>query len=116
MPASNSKKLNILWTNDNPVTAELMVFMYAIHTKQHGLWDEMTIIVWGATVQLVAENPKIQDLVKKAQNAGVHVSACRSCADGLGATKTLEDLGIELIYWGEPLTEIIQKDEKLITM
>ncbi|MDD2219723.1 MAG: DsrE family protein [Desulfoplanes sp.] len=116
MSTAHKKKLTILWTNDNPVTAELMVFMYAIHTKQHAMWDEMTIVVWGATVKLVKENPKIQSLVKKAQEAGVHISACRSCADELDATDALEDLGIELIYWGEPLTKIIQNDEKLITI
>ena len=116
MPNSTKKKLTILWTNDNPVTAELMVFMYAIFTKEQKMWDDITIIVWGATVQLVKENQKIQNFIKKTQKAGVHVSACRSCADQLGATDALENLDIELIYWGEPLTKIIQNDEKLITI
>lgn len=109
-------KLNILWTNDNPITAELMVFMYANFTKQQKLWDEITIIIWGATVKLVKENSKIQSLIKEAQQAGVHVSACKACSEELGAAETLDSLGIELIYWGEPLTQIIKEDEKLLTI
>ena len=109
-------KLNILWTNDNPTTAELMVFMYGINAKKRNWWDEVTIIIWGATAKLVHENGKIQGLIKEAQQEGVHVSACRSCAEKLGAAKTLESLGIEVILWGEPLTQILKDDEKLITI
>lgn len=116
MSDTNQSKLNILWTNDNPTTAELMVFMYATNGKIHDFWDEVTIIVWGATVNLVKDNPKIQDLVKQAQQAGVHISACKACADQLGATSALEDLGIEVIYWGQPLTQILKDDEKLLSI
>ena len=46
----------------------------------------------------------------------MHVSACKGCADQLGVTSILEDLGIEIMYWGEPLTEILKTDEKLLTI
>jgi len=47
-------------------------------------------------------------------DAGVHVTACKACSDQLGVTQTLEDLKIEVKYWGAPLTEIIAKGEKLL--
>jgi hypothetical protein len=47
---------------------------------------------------------------------GVKVSACKACADQLGVGSQLEDMGIELKYWGEPLTEILQNNLKLITI
>ena len=47
-----------------------MVFMYGINAKRQGWWDEVTIIVWGATVDLVGENEKIQELIKEAQLEG----------------------------------------------
>ena len=65
--------LYVLWTNDNPVTAEKMVFMYTINALIHGWWEKVTVIVWGATARLVSEN---QD--------------------------------IEVIYWGEPLTQLLK--------
>ena len=113
---SENTKLYILWTNDNFITSEKMVFMYGINAKRQDWWDEVTIIVWGATVDLVCENEKIQDLIKEAQLEGVHITACKACADQLGASETLKGLGIEVIYWGVPLTQILQNGEKLITI
>jgi hypothetical protein len=55
MPTKN--KLYILWTNDNFITAEKMVFMYGINAKKRDWWDEVTLIIWGATAKLVSENP-----------------------------------------------------------
>jgi hypothetical protein len=36
--------------------------------------------------------------------------------DQLGITAELEKLGIEVKYWGEPLTAILQNGEKLLTI
>lgn len=112
----NISKLNILWTNDNIITSEKMVFMYGINAKRQDWWDEVTIIIWGATAKLVSENAGIKSLVKEAQLEGVHVTACKSCTEQLGVTEVLKDLDIEIKYWGDPLTQILKSDEKLITI
>jgi hypothetical protein len=108
--------LYILWTNDNPVTAEKMVLMYSRNALLHGWWERVTLIVWGAPAILVSENSDIQQLIRQAMNDGVHVSACKACADQLGLTSALESLNIEVKYWGKPLTEILKNGEKLITI
>lgn len=108
--------LFVLWTNDNPVTAEKMVFMYTVNSLKHGWWEKVTLIVWGATAKLVSENPDIQKMIKEALDAGVHISACKACADQLGVTENLENLGIEVIYWGVPLTDVLKNNETLLTV
>ena len=113
---SDKKHLYVLWTNDNPVTAEKMVFMYTINSLIHGWWEKVTLIVWGATTKLVSENKEIQNKIKEALEAGVHITACKACADQLGVTDDLERLGIEVIYWGVPLTEILANNEKILTI
>jgi len=113
---SENKHLYVLWTNDNPITAEKMVFMYTINSLIHGWWEKVTLIVWGATTKLVSENADIQEKIKEALEAGIHVTACKACADQLGVTDSLEKLGIEVIYWGVPLTEILTNNEKLLTI
>jgi len=113
---SEKKHLYVLWTNDNPITAEKMVFMYTINALLRGWWENVTLIVWGATTKLVSEDENIQELVKDALKAGVHITACKACADQLGVTETLEKLNIEVKYWGVPLTEILKDDEKLLTI
>jgi len=113
---TTKNKLYILWTNDNFITSEKMVFMYGINSKTRKWWDEVTIIIWGATVKLVSENKQIQKIIEEAKLEGVHITACKGCSDQLGVTKILEDLDIEVIYHGETLTQILKDDEKLITI
>ncbi|WP_320129995.1 DsrE family protein [uncultured Sphaerochaeta sp.] len=108
--------LYILWTNDNLITAENMVMMYAINAKKHAWWQEVTVIIWGATAKLVAENKTIQELIIQGKQEGVVFSACKACAANLGVTETLLDLGIEVLFWGEPLTKLLKNEEKLLTI
>ncbi|MBW2673131.1 MAG: DsrE family protein [Deltaproteobacteria bacterium] len=108
--------LYVLWTNDNPITAEKMVFMYTINALIHGWWEKVTLIIWGATAQLVSEDAGIQAQIKRAFDTGVHITACKACADQLGVTETLEKLNVEVKYWGQPLTEVLKNNEHLLTI
>lgn len=110
------EKLYILWTNADEITSEKMVFMYAINAMKFGWWKEITIILWGAPNKVVADSGLIREKIKEAKEIGVHVSACKSCADQLGTTDLLEDLDIEVKYWGEGLTDILKADEKLLSI
>jgi hypothetical protein len=113
---SEKKHLYVLWTNADLITAEKMVFMYTVNSLLKNWWEKVTLIVWGATAKLVSEDENVQKMVKKALEAGVHVSACKACADQLGVTKSLEKLNIEVKYWGMPLTEILKNEETLLTI
>jgi hypothetical protein len=110
------KHLYVLWTDDNPVTAENMVFMYTINSLKHGWWKKVTLIIWGATAGLAAKDAGVQQLIRDALAAGVHITACKACADQLGVTDTLREMNIEVKYWGLPLTNILKSDEQLLTI
>lgn len=110
------KHLHILWTNADLLTSEKMVMMYATNARKKGWWDEVTVIIWGATAKLVAENEMIQELIKIAQEQGVKFSACLACAEQLGVVPQLEKQDIELIYWGQGLTDLIMSDAKLLSV
>lgn len=112
----NNDKLNILWTNADPVTSELMVMMYATNMIKREVWKNITVIIWGATTKLAAENSHIQKLIAEAIEAGVEFSACQACAERLGVKEVIADQGIELKFWGAPLTEIIKNKENLLTI
>ncbi|WP_319561113.1 DsrE family protein [Marispirochaeta sp.] len=110
------KELYILWTSADPVTAEKMVFMYAGNSLKNGWWKKVTVIIWGATAELSAKNENIRKGIATLVDQKVQVSACKACADQLGVTELLENLGVEVKYWGEPLTEILQSGKKLISV
>jgi hypothetical protein len=109
-------RLYILWTNDNVLTSEKMVLMYAQTSVLKYWWKEVTVIIWGATAKLAAENELIREKIKLAIHAGVKFSACKACAEQLGTTDKLLEMGVEVKYWGEGLTEILKENEKLITI
>jgi hypothetical protein len=108
--------LTIVWTNGDPITAEKMVFMYAVNSMRRGWWNQVTVVIWGSPAQLSAENAGIQGKIKEALDAGVHVTACKACADQLGVTEALEGMNVEVKYWGEPLTMVLKNGESLLTI
>jgi len=108
--------LYLLWTSTDMITAEKMVFMYAENALIYGWWKKVTLIIWGGPAKLADENAAVRGMIAKAQEAGVHVSACKACADQLGVTAALEEQGIEVKYWGAPLTDILKREETLLTI
>ena len=112
----NKEHLHILWTTDNPITAQKMVLMYAGNSLLKGWWEDVTVIIWGAADQLAATDPAIQARMKELQEMGVHFTACKACAEGLGVAKNLKDLGVEVRYWGESLTQLIKSGTPLISI
>jgi hypothetical protein len=103
-------KLNILWTSDNAETAQHMIAMYATNALRKGWFEEAEIIIWGGSNTLILEDEAVQQTVKDMLSAGVRVQACKACADRMGTTELLEDLGAEVYYIGEHLSDIL-KDE-----
>jgi len=49
------------------------------------------------------------------QELGIIVEACKACADQYGVAGKLEELGIEVKYMCEPLTDFLKSDVKVVT-
>lgn len=111
-----NSRLYILWTTDSFITSEKMVLMYSTNSMMRHFWDEVNVVIWGASAVLAAENPLIQEKMKMAMHTGVKFLACKGCADQLNASEKLSELGVEVIYWGQELTDVIQNGDKLITI
>lgn len=109
-------QLTVLWTTADRVTVEKMVFMYTLNAKLQGWFEEVTLVVWGASTQLLAESPDLQQRIEEMVAAGIKVEACKSCADQLNATAALESCSVDVKYWGEPLTKVLKNSGKLITL
>lgn len=114
--SDGNKKLTVLWTSDNLITAKDMVFMYVSNAKKYGWWDDITLLVWGAAAKLAATDEELVPYFRGLQELGVHLTACKACADNNGVSEKLESLGIEVKYWGVGLTEVLQGDGKLLTV
>ena len=96
----DGQHLHILWTNADPVVFDKMVLMYAVNSLVRGWWEKVTVILWGVL----------------AMEQGVKFSACITCAKELGVEQALRDMGLEVISWGPPLTELLKTRAPLLTV
>ncbi|MCC8173065.1 MAG: DsrE family protein [Odoribacter sp.] len=109
-------KINILWTSDSKDTFFNMLSMYAINSKVKGWWEEVNVIIWGASAKLVGSDTQIQTEIMEMINQGIHIEACQDCAERYEVMDILQKLGINVRYMGEPLTNYLKADEKLISI
>ena len=91
-----------------------MVFMYTKNSKLKGWWENVRLIIWGPSAKLLAGNRMIQREVDFLLQSSIIVEACEGCTEAYGITEQIHNMGITVRYMGEPLTEILQSDEKLI--
>ncbi len=112
-PAPN--RLAVVWTSADPGVAHNVCFMYTQAAKSAGWFDEVTLIVWGPSAKLTAEDVKIQAALKKMAAKGVKVQACIVCANNYGVTDDLRKLGIEVKGMGRPLSDMLKSGWNVLT-
>ncbi|MBU1276735.1 MAG: DsrE family protein [Proteobacteria bacterium] len=107
--------LVIIWSSRDREVAKNMVFMYAKNSRLKGWWPAVRLVVWGPSASLIAEDAELQTELEELRQAGVELLACRACADKYGVAPRLEELGIEVIYMGQPLTEYLRAGLPVLT-
>jgi hypothetical protein len=108
-------KLVIVWTSGDPYVAERVALMYTHAAKTAGWFSEVTLIIWGPSAKLTAENLKIQEKLKLMQTDGVEIQACIVCANAYGVTDDLKNLNFEVKGMGKPLSDYLKSDAKVLT-
>lgn len=112
---TDSSKLVVVWTSDDPYLAERMVLMYTHAAKTAGWFTDVTLIIWGPSAKMVSENLKIQEKLKAMQNDGVEIQACIACATAYGVVDDLKNLGFDVKAMGKPLSDYLKSDAKVLT-
>jgi len=110
------EKLVVLWTSADRDVALNMAFMYAGNSYRFNWWKDVTLLIWGPSAKLLTEDIELQEVVKKMKEAGVHLKACKACADNYGASDKLEALGVTVKYMGGELTEFLKEGRHVLTL
>jgi hypothetical protein len=114
--ATDAQELVLLWTSGDREKALKMVFMYAKNSKKRGWWDNVTLIVWGPSADLLAGDEGLQEELDGLLREGVVLEACKACSDSYGVSEKLEEMGIEVKYMGEPLTGYLKDGYKVLSV
>ena len=110
-----NEKLVIIWSSADREVALNMVFMYTSNSKNWGWWDDITLVVWGPSAKLLAEDQELQEKIKfMIHDLKIVVKACKLCSDNYGVSAKLEELGIIVKYMKE-LTDYIKEGRNILT-
>ncbi|WP_147821363.1 DsrE family protein [Salidesulfovibrio onnuriiensis] len=105
----------VIWSSADPEVAENLVFMYTLNSRLNGWWKNVRLVIWGPSARLAAENVTIRERIGELLEAGVEVWACKACSDNYGTTDELEALGVNVLYMGTPLTDMLKQGWKQLT-
>lgn len=108
--------LFVIWSSADPEVAKKLVFMYTRNSKIRGWWSRVRLVVWGPSAKLLAADAELQDEIAGVAAEGVELMACKRCADDDGVTEQLEALGIDVVYMGAPLTEMLKSGWRQLTL
>ena len=111
---TSDNKLVVVWTSGDKEVAMKMVFMYTFNAKKFGWWDDITLLIWGPSQKLLTEDKDLQDYLKKMKEKGIHLLACKGCADQYQISDKLTELGVKVKYTGVDITNFI-KERHVIT-
>ena len=112
-PSAN--RLAVVWTSGDPEVAYRACLMYAHNAKLQKWFDEVELIVWGPSARLLAADKDLQAAVKGMIKDGVKVEACVACADSYGVSEQLRGLGITVRGMGQPLSDMLKQNWKVLT-
>lgn len=101
----------VVWTSGDKEVALKMVFMYTYNSKIKNWWDNVCLLVWGASAKLLSEDVELQKNIGKMKEAGIKLLACKACSDSYNVTEDLEKMGIEVKYVGEDFTNYLKDKE-----
>jgi hypothetical protein len=100
--------LCIIWSSPDPEVADNLVFMYARNALCKSWWKRVRLIIWGPSARLAARDGRVRARLGEMMADGVEVWACRACAENYKVVEELEDLGANVLYVGEPFTEMLK--------
>jgi hypothetical protein len=103
-----SDSLVVVWTAGDREVARKMAFMYTKNSRLKDWWGRVRLVVWGPSAQLLAVDRGLQEELEDLKAARVELLACMACADLYGVTDALRALGVEVIFMGNPLTEMLK--------
>jgi len=82
---------------------------YARRTVTEKFMQDTRLFLFGPSERIIAGDAELQDFVKRFQDTGKEVMACKWCSDDYGVTDALKNLGIRVDYIGTYVSEAIRQ-------
>lgn len=107
--------LVIIWSSADKDVALKTALSYALNSKLNGWIQNVTVLAWGPSVQLLAKDKDIQNVFTYMKQAGVTILVDKKCAEENNVTKEIEALHLDVIGMGKLLSEYIKQKRTILT-
>jgi len=98
-------KVLVVWKSNNDIDIHNFVIPYCYNAVVQEWFDEVELLIWGASQEKVLEDTIIQQRVSNLIKNNVKVYACKMCSDKVGASDLLIKLGVNVRYTGDLLSD-----------
>jgi hypothetical protein len=97
----------IITSQDKEVVLEPGL-LYPFNAATKGWMEEVNVIFFGPSEKLAAADREVQTRIAELMSAGIRVMACKKCSDGFGVTETLEGMGVDVLYVGDVISQLLK--------
>ena len=110
-------KVLVVWKSNNDIDIHNFVIPYCYNAVVQNWFDEVELLIWGASQEKVMQDEIIQQRVANLIKNDITVYACKMCSDNVGATEVLEKIGVNVRYTGDLLSDRLKdKEYEVITI
>ena len=102
----NAKVLVIISSGEK--AKALTGLMYARNAKERGWMDEVKVIFFGPSENLLVQDEDIQDMAKQISQTEKPV-ACKFLSDRDGISEKIEEIGVNVDYVGTIISDLIKE-------
>jgi len=102
-----SEKLAVILTSAEHKVLE-MGLVYAKNVISYKWMADTKVYIFGASEVTIATDPELRQYVKEIIDLGTVPLACKWCSDNYRVSGLLAELGVEVEYIGEPVSEAIR--------
>ena len=110
----SNKVFALISTADREVALEVGL-VYPLNAAKKKWMDEVKVIFFGPSEKLAANDTEVQGKIKELLENGVEVLACKWCSDRMNITPLLENLGINVVYVGSIISQLLKDDWAQLT-
>ncbi|MDR2696922.1 MAG: hypothetical protein LBB40_00420 [Holophagales bacterium] len=100
--------LLVIWSSADREVAMQTCLTYVENAVKNKWFNGTTLIVWGPSVKLLANDRELQAKIELIIDRGAKVQACAETASSYGVADKLKELGIDVKPIDMPLTGILK--------
>jgi hypothetical protein len=107
--------LVIIWTNADKEIALKTSLAYALNSKLNGWMQNVTVLAWGPSVQLLAKDKDIQTAFTYMKQAGITILVDKKCVEEYNVVKEIDAMKLETKSLIKPLSIYIRQKRTILT-